>query len=103
MHNFYEEEDLDYTYMEGSTPSLDQASLEGFTGEGDGLVLMAMTNFKEPEPTSSGKLASRGGIGAASHSVAVGGGSTGMVDAGTQGAARVQSTGTQGMYLVQEG
>ena len=39
MHNFYEEEDL-YTYMEGSTPSLDQASLAGFTGEDDKIVLV---------------------------------------------------------------
>ncbi len=39
MANFYEEEDL-YTYMEGSTPSLDQASLTGFTGEDDEKIVL---------------------------------------------------------------
>ena len=39
MHNFYQEEDL-YTYIDGSTPSLDQASYSGIPGEEDGLVLV---------------------------------------------------------------
>jgi len=37
MHNFYEEEDL-YMYEEGSTPSLEQASLTGIVGEDAVLV-----------------------------------------------------------------
>lgn len=35
MHNFYDKEDL-YTYMEGSTPSLDQVS----SGEDDDVVFV---------------------------------------------------------------
>ena len=42
MHQFYEEEDL-YTYEEGSTPSLDQASLTGFTGENENDKLVFIT------------------------------------------------------------
>lgn len=45
MHNFYEEEDL-YTYMEGSTPSLDQASYTGIPGEDD-LVLVTKDKVEE--------------------------------------------------------
>ena len=39
MHNFYQEEDL-YTYIEGSTPSLSQASYSGIPGEEDGVILV---------------------------------------------------------------
>ena len=42
MHNFYQEEDL-YTYMEGSTPSLDQASYSGIPGEDEGEKLVLVT------------------------------------------------------------
>ena len=40
MHNFYQDEDFLGTYMEGSTPSLDQASLTGFTGDNEKVVLV---------------------------------------------------------------
>lgn len=44
MHNFYEEEDL-YMYMEGSTPSLDQASYSG-EDEDEKLVLVMKDNLE---------------------------------------------------------
>ncbi len=86
MHNFYEEEDLEYTYMEGSTPSLDQASLEGFTGENDGLMLM--TKSKDT------------GHGAGTVSVGIGGGVAGGVagrSIGTQGGL---PSGSQGWLVI---
>jgi len=64
MHNFYEDEDFEY--QEGSTPSLDMASMDGLTGAEDGLMLMTnsmLTEAATPDPPSSAMAAERGGGG----------------------------------------
>ena len=35
MYRFYQDEDLDYTYIEGSTPSLDQLSYSSIPDDND--------------------------------------------------------------------
>ena len=75
MHNFYEEEDFEY--QEGSTPSLDMASLDGMTGAEDGLMLMTNSLLAEaaaPEPSTV--VAAKRGGGAGGRSVGTSNGRT---------------------------